>query len=71
MPLADQTVPPQFRNLSSHALASISSAASRVDEAEDVVEDVVVAAVRQKLEGLAVAHRSPLLLDQQRAADYD
>lgn len=57
--------------ISYHALHSISSAASRVDEAEDVVEDVVVAAVRQELEGLAIAHRPPLLLDKQSAADHD
>lgn len=59
------------RVMSYHALHSISSIAGRVNEAENVVEDVVVAAVRQELESLAVAHGSPLLLDQQRAADYD
>ena len=50
------------RVISYHALHSISSIAGRVNEAENVVKDVVVAAVRQELESLAVAHGSPLLL---------
>jgi len=49
-------------SLSRDAL-SFSSTLSRIDQAEDIVEHIVVAAIGQELKGLGVAHRSLLRLD--------
>lgn len=55
---------PWYLLLANTSFLLLSHSCGRVDQSEDVVEDVVAAlAVGQKLEGLYVAHRPSLLLN--------
>lgn len=50
---------------------AIALGSCRVDQAEDVVENVIATVGRQKLEGLSVAHWSPLLVHLSRSLSED